>query len=201
MGSLISGFVSGLYVLKSGSMNTGAMKSTTNEKTTATAVPQIHHVFGARRNTAYKHNQEDRAADERDSETNQLLAKPCRETLRGKSVLMLAKEVFVNVERKAQDINEQQIQQRCNRRLAGFCISLVVPRNRVAALKFVTTAAKSILRRPQDNPTESASNRPRNTHLIFHACLSAHCPTTPCRRSRIKRCSTAAGRGSRCRSH
>ncbi len=53
MGSLISGFVSGLYVLKSGSMNTGAMKSKKNEKTTATPVPQIHHVFGARRNTAY----------------------------------------------------------------------------------------------------------------------------------------------------
>src|SRR5437899_3779103 len=53
MGSLISGLVSGLYVLKNGSMNTGAMKSKTNEKTTAAIVPQIHQVFGARRNTAY----------------------------------------------------------------------------------------------------------------------------------------------------
>src|SRR4249920_1444426 len=53
MGSLISGFVSGLYVLKSGSMNTGAMKSKKNEEATTMPVPQIHHVFGARRNTTY----------------------------------------------------------------------------------------------------------------------------------------------------
>src|SRR5882724_12208583 len=52
---------------------------------------------------------EDRAADERDAKTNQLLPKPGRETLGGQSVLMLAKEVLVNVERKTQDINQQQI--------------------------------------------------------------------------------------------
>src|SRR6266446_5054741 len=56
-----------------------------------------------------QHDEEDRASDESDAKTNQLLPKPCRETLGGQSVLMLANEVFVNVERKAQDINEQQI--------------------------------------------------------------------------------------------
>src|SRR6266487_1145176 len=56
-----------------------------------------------------QHDEEDRAADERDAKANQLLPKPRRETLCGESVLMLASEVLVNVERKAQDINEQQI--------------------------------------------------------------------------------------------
>src|SRR5207248_3605218 len=55
-----------------------------------------------------QHDEEDRAADERDAKTNQLLPKPRRETLCGESVLMLANEVFVNVQRKAQDINDQQ---------------------------------------------------------------------------------------------
>src|SRR4030095_15712372 len=54
------------------------------------------------------HDQKDRAADERDAKTNQLLPKPRWETLCGQFVLMLANEVLVNVERKAQDINEQQ---------------------------------------------------------------------------------------------
>src|SRR4029450_9554844 len=57
-----------------------------------------------------QHDEEDRAADERDAKTNQLLPKPCRETLCGESVLMLAKEVLVDVERKAQNKNDQQIQ-------------------------------------------------------------------------------------------
>src|SRR5262245_40070872 len=52
-------------------------------------------------------NRQDCAADEHDSESNQLVTKPCRKTLGGESVSMLANEVLVNVERKAQDINEQ----------------------------------------------------------------------------------------------
>ena len=47
-----------------------------------------------------QHHEEDRAADERDAKTNQLLPKPLWETLGGQFVLMLANEVFVNVERK-----------------------------------------------------------------------------------------------------
>ena len=56
-----------------------------------------------------QHDQEDRAADDRDAKTDQLLSKPAWEILSGESVLMLANELLVNVKRKAQDINEQQI--------------------------------------------------------------------------------------------
>src|SRR5262249_54227519 len=41
------------------------------------------------------------------------------------------------------------------------------------------TAAKSRWQPPIDNSIGSTSSRPRNTHLIFRACLSGHCPTKP----------------------
>src|SRR5205823_13975574 len=87
----------------------------------------------------------------------------------------------------------------CNRRLAAFYISLVVPKNRVAALQCGTTATKSRSQQPQDNSTESASNRPQSRHLIFHACLAARCPTTPVSPQPDQGASTVGGRGSRCR--
>ena len=82
---------------------------TKNEKTTAIAGSPDPPRFRCSPKNSVQHDQEDRAADERDAKTNQLLPKPGRETLCGESVLMLAKEVLVNVERKTQDINEQQI--------------------------------------------------------------------------------------------
>src|SRR6266511_1793363 len=47
-----------------------------------------------------EHDQDYRAADERDAKTNQLLPKPRSESLCCQSVLMLTKEVLVEIERK-----------------------------------------------------------------------------------------------------
>ena len=104
MGSLISGFVRGLYVLKSGSMNTGAIKSKKKGKNNGHAGSPDPPRFRCSPEHSVQHHEEDRAADERDANTNQLLPKPLWETLGGQFVLMLANEVFVNVKGKAQDV-------------------------------------------------------------------------------------------------
>src|SRR5262249_8204325 len=52
--SRIFGSVMGVYLLKSGSTNTGATKLPINESTTATIVPQIHQLCGAHRKTKYR---------------------------------------------------------------------------------------------------------------------------------------------------
>src|SRR5262249_22450682 len=67
-----------------------------------------------------QHDQEDRAANERDGKTDQLFPKPLREILCGESVLMLANELLVNVKRKAQDINKQQIKHAVTGNLQRF---------------------------------------------------------------------------------
>ena len=85
-------------MLKSGSINTGAIKSRTNEKINRDDRSPDPPRSRCSAENSVEHNQQYRAANDCDAETDQLLPKPWRKGLGREAVLMFAKKVFIQIQ-------------------------------------------------------------------------------------------------------